>query len=111
MSWLGRLVSGGSRFLARAAPTATFLARAAPQFASGLATLASNPLLNAAANKLGVNPAVMRNIATGANNVGAGLSLIPGIVGDARAAAQGAMSAAAPVKQSMAQLYRQLNAT
>jgi hypothetical protein len=109
MSFLGRLVSSGSRFLARAAPVASFLARSAPSVVSTIGALASNPLLNRAANSFGINPNVMRGIANGASNVGAGLSLIPGVVGDARAAAQGAMSAAQPVKQSMAQLYRQLN--
>jgi hypothetical protein len=109
MSFLGRLVSTGSRFLSRAAPYASFLSRAAPQVLGGISTLASNPLLNAAANKFGVNPNVLRNISAGASNIGAGLSLIPGVMGDAQAAARGAMSAAQPVKQSMAQLYRQLN--
>ena len=103
------MISTGSRFLARTAPMASFIARTAPSVVNTVGALASNPLLNAAAQRVGINPNVMRNIATGASNIGAGMSLIPGVVNDARAATNSALSATAPARQSMATLYRTLN--
>jgi hypothetical protein len=109
MSFLGRMFSTGARYLSKAAPVASFLGRAAPSVLSNISAFASNPLVNAAANRFGINPNVMRNIATGASNIGSGLSLVPGVAHDVKYAARSAMAAAEPAKASMAQLYRTLH--
>lgn len=113
MSWLGRLVSTGSRFLGKAAPMARFIGRNAPNALnianrglSAAAQLAANPLVNQLAQKAGVNPNVMKQVAGGINNAQAGLNLAPQMVRNVQQSAQNAMAAAAPAAQSLAQLYR-----
>lgn len=106
MSWLGRVIGAGSRFLAKAAPVASYLARTAPSALNTVSRIASNPLVNQLATKIGVNPNVMRGISMGASNVGAGLNLVPGVVNDVRQGYQSAMAASDPARKSLAQLYR-----
>ena len=113
MSWLGRLVSTGSRFLGKAAPMASFLGRNLPgamNLASrGLNTasqLAANPLVNQAMNRFGVNANTMRQVAGGISNAQAGLNLVPGTARSVQQGMQGVAAAAAPAAQSLASLYR-----
>jgi hypothetical protein len=113
MSWLGRLVSG-ARFLGtRAAPMASYLGRALPGAMSvagrGLATagqLAANPLVGQLAQKIGVNPNVMRQVAGGISNAQAGLNLAPQVMQNVQNSVRSAAAAAAPAAQSLASLYR-----
>jgi hypothetical protein len=99
----------GSRFLGKVAPVASYIGRVAPQAIGAANQFVSNPLVNQIANKIGVSPATMRNVATGVSNVQSGISLVPGIYNQSKAAVSGAMQAAAPARQSMAELYRTLN--
>jgi hypothetical protein len=61
MGFLGRVMSSGSRFLARVAPAAQFIGRvggqalsAMPAITSGIVAASNNPMVNALANKMGV---------------------------------------------------------
>lgn len=106
MSFLARFASGATRFLSRSAPAISYLSRNAPRAFATAAAVASNPVAQQVAQKIGVGPQVMRGLAAGANNVASAINLMPGAVRDMRAAAQGAMQAADPARRSLAELYR-----
>lgn len=112
MAWLGRVFSAGSRFIGKVAPVASYIGRVAPSALNAVSRFSSDPTVNAIANRIGINPNVLRNVGQGASNVGAGLSLIPGVANDLRGAAAGAaqgyqsaVQATNPARQSLAQLY------
>ena len=104
MSFLGRAFALGSRFLGKVAPAARFIGKYAPAALSTAGRIASDPTVNMLANRVGVNPNILRNVGAGVNNVAAGISLLPGL----QQSAQGTAAAAANTGQSLAQLYNTL---
>lgn len=104
MAFLGRAFALGSKFLGKVAPAARFIGKYTPSVLSTVGRIAADPTVNMLANRVGVNPNVLRNVGTGVNNVTAGINLLPGL----QQSAQGAASAAAGTGQSLAQLYNTL---
>jgi hypothetical protein len=68
--------------------------------------LAANPLVNQLANRVGVSPNTMRQVAGGINNMQAGVNLAPQVMRNVQTSAQQVAQAVAPAAQSLASLYR-----
>jgi hypothetical protein len=95
MSFLGRNLPGAMNVASRGLSAAS--------------QLAANPLVNQLANKVGVSPNTMRQVAGGINNMQAGVNLAPQVMRNVQNSVQQAARAAAPGVQSLASLYRSVN--
>ncbi|KAG5184279.1 hypothetical protein JKP88DRAFT_289981 [Tribonema minus] len=108
MSFLGRAMVMGSRFLGAAARGSRYIGRALPVVSRGLGTaaqLASNPLVQSAGRRVGIDPSVFRGLASGMTNVGNGLAMVPDAARSVAGAAAGVRAAVQPAKRSLADLY------
>lgn len=106
MSFLGRIMSTGAKFLGKVAPAAQFLGRIAPSVLNTTASVLNNPLTSMLAQKAGINPMALRQAGSIVSNVGAGVNMVPGVIRDAQSSFANVRSAVRPAEQSLASLYR-----
>lgn len=106
MSFLGRLISAGSKFIGRVAPAASYIGRVAPTVLTTTANALNSPLAGMIAQRVGVNPMAMKQASSAITNVNAGLQMLPGTFHDVKSAAQNAIQASKPAQASLANLYR-----
>lgn len=103
MNFLARAMTSGSRWIARAAPAARFIARETPGALNTVARFSSSPLAQQAAQRIGgVAPTLLSRLSGGASNALGAINLVPGIRRDINAAVAGAQ----PVAKSLAQLMQ-----
>ena len=103
MSFLGKALSFGKKFLGQAARAGQFIGRVAPSvgaLANSAQRFASSSPAQRAAAEIGIDPAVLRGVATGAGFIGA--SLIPQLSEDGKAVG----AALANGKRTLGQLYQ-----
>ena len=106
MSFLGKALSFGKKFLGQAARAGQFIGRVAPNvgaLANSAQRFASSSPAQRAAAEIGIDPAVLRGVATGAGFIGRGASLIPQLSEDGKAIG----AALANGKRTLGQLYQQ----
>lgn len=105
-AFLGRAFSAGSRFLARATPVASYIAKRAPSLINSAAKFSTTPQFQSAAARIGVNPNVVASVSRGINNVAGAVNLAPGVLKDVQSAVSTARGVVGPTTQSLAQLYK-----
>lgn len=103
MSFIGRALATGHRFIGQASKAARFIGQNLHHVQAGaraVSSFANNPQVAAMANKVGVAPGVMRTIGAVGNTVSNTAGLLPSAAHDIGAAANGA-------KRTLADLYHQ----
>ncbi len=110
MSFLGRALGLGQKFLGRAVQGANYIGRALPaiqQGAAGVQRFASNAAVRDISNRAGINPNVLRSVGGFASTIGSGAGMAPGIARDLLTAGRTADAQLTGAKRSIADLYRQ----
>lgn len=102
MNFLGRALSMGSRFVARATPVARFIARETPGALQTVARFSSSPLATAVAQRIGgVTPTVLSRLSGGVNNALGAINLLPQVRRDISTAVQAGQAGSRSLAQLM----------
>lgn len=110
--FLGKAVGGFAKFLGHAHRGARFIGKALPVVATGAVaarSFANNPSVQAMAQKAGVKPGLLDKFNAVTSGVATVAGAIPGVAKDVGTAATSAVTALAPARRSIADLYQAAN--